>query len=67
MAFDQLKLEISMLLTQMQNEPEDKWEIHESIMEKLAELKALNLPLPQDLVELETKLAAELNERPDSE
>jgi hypothetical protein len=60
MAFDRLKSEISMLLTQMQNEPEDKWEIHEMILEKLNELKALNLPLPQDLVELEKNLAKDL-------
>ena len=60
MAFERLKSEISMLLTQMQNEPEDKWEIHEMILEKLNELKALNLPLPEDLVELEKNLAQEL-------
>jgi len=69
MAFDQLKLEISMLLTRMQNEPEDKWQIHEMIMEKLNELRALGLPLPQDLVDLEENLSKELeinkNKTPD--
>lgn len=63
MVFDRLKSEISMLLTRMQNEPQDKWEIHEMIAEKLNELKGLGLPLPQDLVELEENLAKELDMR----
>ncbi len=60
MAFDRLKSEISMLLTQMQNQPEDKWELHEMLLEKLNEMRGLGLPLPQDLVELEKKLNEEL-------
>jgi len=60
MAFDRIKSEISMLLSEMQNQPEDSWELHEMILEKLNELKALGLPLPQDLVELEEKLNKEL-------
>ncbi len=60
MAFDQLKMEISMLLTQMENQPQDLWELHEQILEKLNELRALNLPLPDDLVELEKKLTRDL-------
>ena len=60
MAFDRLKSEISMLLTEMQNQPEDSWELHEMILEKLNELRALGLPVPEDLVELEQKLDAEL-------
>lgn len=60
MAFEQLQTEISMLLTQMQNQPEDKWELHEMILEKINELRGLGLPLPQDLVDLEDKLAQEL-------
>ncbi len=60
MAFDRLKTEISMLLTQMENQPQDLWELHEQILEKLNELRALNLPLPGDLVELEKKLTRDL-------
>jgi len=60
MAFERLKSEISMLLTEMQNQPEDSWELHEMILEKLNELRGLGLPLPQDLVELEEKLARDL-------
>ncbi len=60
MAFDQLISEITMLLTEMENRPRDQWELHETILEKLNELRALGLPVPQDLVELEEKLSREL-------
>ena len=59
MAFDNLKMEISLLLTQMQNEPEDRHEIYLQIREKLNELKAVGMPLPDDLVKLEHNLEAE--------
>ena len=62
MAFERLKTEISMLLTEMENQPHDQWELHEMILEKLNELRALNLPLPQDLVQLEEKLSLELEQ-----
>ncbi len=60
MAFDRIKSEISMLLTEMENRPKDVWELHEVILEKLNELSALGLPLPQDLVDLEKKIIREL-------
>ena len=60
MAFDRIKSEISMLLTEMETRPTNVWELHESILEKLNELSALGLPLPQDLVDLEKKITGEL-------
>jgi len=60
MAFERLQTEIAMLLEEMQNQPEDKWELHEQILEKLNQLRALGLPLPDDLVKLEQTLASEL-------
>lgn len=59
MSFEKLKTDISFLLTTMQNEPEDPHEIYLQIKEKLNELKAFGLPLPQDLVKLEHELEAE--------
>jgi hypothetical protein len=59
MAFDQIKLEISQLLTEMQNQPEDKHEIYLSLVEKLNQLRATGMPLPEDLVRLEKELEAE--------
>lgn len=61
MAFEQLQAEISLLLTQMQNQPEDSHELHEMVLEKLNEMKALGLPLPQDLVDLEKRLQEDLS------
>jgi hypothetical protein len=59
MAFDQIKLEIAQLLTEMQNQPTDKHEIYLSLVEKLNQLKATGMPLPEDLVTLERELEAE--------
>lgn len=59
MSFDKLKTDISYLLTTMQNEPEDAHEIYLQIQEKLNELKAFGMPLPDDLVKLEHQLEAE--------
>lgn len=62
MAFDQIKLEISQLLTDMQNQPEDKHEIYLSLVEKLNQLKATGMPLPEDLVRLERELEEEFSD-----
>jgi hypothetical protein len=56
MAFERLKTEIGILLTEMQNEPHDEHELALQIHAKLHELKALGLPLPEDLVALEEAL-----------
>lgn len=59
MAFDDLKMKISLLLTEMQNEPEDRHELYLQLREKLSELKAVGMPLPDDLVILEQELENE--------
>lgn len=59
MAFDDIKMKISLLLTAMQNEPEDRHEIYLQLREKLSELKASGMPLPDDLVKMEHDLEAE--------
>ncbi|MET0407919.1 MAG: hypothetical protein ABW006_06085 [Hyphomicrobium sp.] len=59
MAFDQIKLEISQLLSEMQNQPEDRHEIYLSLREKLNQLRATGMPVPEDLVDLERKLEEE--------
>jgi hypothetical protein len=60
MAFEDVAAEIGVLLTRMQNEPEDAHELHLQLREKLNELKAFGLPLPEDLQNLEAALAADL-------
>ena len=59
MAFEALKAEIGLLLTKMQNEPEDRHELYLQLMEKLNELKAYGMPLPDDLKDLENALEME--------
>ena len=59
MAFDNLKAELGILMTQMQTQPGDRHELYLQLMEKLNEIKAFGMPLPQDLVEMEKALEAE--------
>jgi len=59
MAFEDVQAELGILLTRMQNEPQDKHELYLQLMEKLNEMKAYGMPLPQDLVEMEKALEAE--------
>ena len=58
MALEEIKARISLLLQEMVNQPEDEHEIQEQLREKFSELRALGLPLPADLVELERRLEA---------
>ena len=59
MAFEEIKAEIALLLEQMTDEPEDLRELAMQIHEKLNELWAEGMPLPQDLVALEAQLKEE--------
>jgi hypothetical protein len=59
MAFEDKEAELGLLLTRMQNEPDDLHELYQQIRLKLSEMKAYGMPLPQDLVEFERDLEAE--------
>jgi hypothetical protein len=59
MAFEALKAELALLLNQMENQPEDRHELYLQIREKLNEMRAFGMPLPDDLVRLERELEAE--------
>lgn len=59
MAFESIKAEISLLLSQMEEESEDRHEIAFRIHEKLAELRAMGMPVPEDLARLEKELEEE--------
>ena len=61
MALESLKAQISLLLEEMVNQPEDEHEIQEQLREKLQEMRAMGLPLPADLVELEKRLDDDLD------
>jgi hypothetical protein len=68
MAFEDVEAEIGLLMTQMQNQPADAHELYLQILQKLNELKAFGMPLPDDLVQLERRLEAEFasNTAPDT-
>ena len=59
MAFENTKAEIALLLAQVEEAPHDEHELYLRIKEKLDELRAYGMPLPDDLVELEQRLERE--------
>jgi len=59
MAFENLLAQISLLVTQMENQPEDKRELYQQLRERLNEIRSTGMPLPDDLVHLEEELEAE--------
>ncbi|MDX8532032.1 hypothetical protein RFM41_07230 [Mesorhizobium sp. VK25A] len=61
MALEAIKAQIDLLLQEMINQPGDEHEIQEQLREKLRELRAMGLPLPADLVELEQRLDDDLD------
>jgi hypothetical protein len=63
MAFEEFRLQLAMLLDEIAGNPRDAHELQESLREKLMEMQALGLPLPEDLVGLEEYLEEDL-ERP---
>jgi hypothetical protein len=62
MAFKALQSELGLLMTRMQNEPADRHELYLAIRQKLYEMKAFGMPLPDDLVRFEQQLEAEFAE-----
>lgn len=56
MALEQFKAQIALLMEEMINQPQDHHEIQEQIREKLSEMRAMGMPLPADLVQLEKRL-----------
>ncbi|HUU67853.1 MAG TPA: hypothetical protein VMW57_11340 [Methyloceanibacter sp.] len=59
MAFDDLKAELALLINQMENQPEDRHELYLQIRERLNEMRAFGMPLPEDLVKFEEQLEAQ--------
>jgi hypothetical protein len=59
-AFEDKEAELGWLFTQMQDEPRDALELYQQLRQKLNELKAYGMPLPEDLVQFEKDLEAEM-------
>jgi hypothetical protein len=56
MAFEELKAQIGLLVSQINNQPDDVHELYELLHQKLNEMRATGQPLPKDLVELEKRI-----------
>jgi hypothetical protein len=64
MAFENFRVQIALLMDEIARNPEDAHELQETLREKLAEMQALGLPLPEDLVGLEEYLEEDLEAPP---
>ena len=62
MAFEDLRVQIAMMLEQIAESPGDRHQLQEALREKLSEMRAMSLPLPEDLVVLEQYLEDDLEE-----
>lgn len=60
MAFEDFRVALALLLDEIAKNPANKHELQEGLREKLGEMQAMGLPLPEDLVELEDYLEADL-------
>jgi hypothetical protein len=61
MAFEDIQAEIASLINRMNEQPQDVQELEILLREKLNEFRALGLPVPQDLADLEAALDAALD------
>ncbi|HUQ37165.1 MAG TPA: hypothetical protein VM144_12395 [Aestuariivirga sp.] len=59
MALEELQAQINLLVSQINNQPEDVHEIYELLHQKLNELRNTGQPLPKDLLELEKRMLKE--------
>lgn len=57
MAFEQIKAGIALILEEIEKRPEDRHVLQEELREKIAELRGLGLPVPEDILRLEQELA----------
>lgn len=59
MAFEQLRAGIALILEEIEKRPDDRHILHEELREKIAELRGLGLPVPEDILRLEEQLEQE--------
>jgi len=67
MAFDDLEAELGIILGRLNEGVEDRQELYEILREKLNEMRAYGMPIPEDLQVLEKELAEELFGEGDSD
>jgi predicted oxidoreductase len=66
MSFEHLKADVDLLMQKLVERPEDVVVLREQLAEKLAEMRALGIDMPPDLVEVEQAIdAQEAGDGPD--
>ncbi|MDA0219458.1 MAG: hypothetical protein O3B22_07715 [Proteobacteria bacterium] len=60
MAFEDYEAELGILLGQINEGTGDRQELYETLREKLNEMRAYGMPIPEDLAALERELEAQL-------
>ena len=59
MDFDEFEASVGLLLRQMEDQPEDRHELHLQLREKINEMRAYGMPAPDDSKQLLKTLEAE--------
>jgi hypothetical protein len=69
MAMDagQLQAALSLLVDEMEGEIEDRHEVYLRLTMLLNQMRALNMPIPEDLAEMERDMSQEFAEEADTE
>jgi len=62
----ELRAAINLLMADMETAPDDLHEVHLRLLELLSQLRATGAALPNDLVELERRLAEDVEGQPAS-
>jgi hypothetical protein len=57
MAFEALRASAMMILDEIAKCPDDRHVLQEQLREKIAELRGLGLPVPEDLIRFEAELS----------
>lgn len=57
MAFEELKASINLILEEIAKRPEDRHVLQEQLREKIAELEAMGLPVPEDFRRFQGELS----------
>ncbi|MDJ0630224.1 MAG: hypothetical protein QNJ44_18360 [Rhodobacter sp.] len=57
MAFEDLKAAIGAILDEIAKRPEDRHILQEQLREKISELEAMGLPVPEDIQRFEEELS----------
>ena len=59
MDLDEFEASVGLLLQQMEDQPEDRHELYLQLREKINEMRAYGMPVPDDLKQLVKALEAE--------